>query len=160
MDETAIITDGGDSDGGQELLTARRLERPIRPFRHWLNFRTGSAIAPAEEDVAIPASGDHGSAAAICFMMHGFFGYAREVYGLRPEDYEVWFVDRLERTFMRLKAFGAEEVDPGERFHVPWWGRVPAEWPTRDGDPDAGAGPPAGGHRAPFRNPGEIRDVR
>jgi hypothetical protein len=119
---------------GDRSATSVAFERPWKPFHRWLSFRTPpGGKAPSVEEVAIPASGDDGAdgaGAAICFLMHGFLGYARELYGLSAEDYEVWYVDRVSRFFIMLKPWGESEIDPGTRYVARWWDPVPDSWPS------------------------------
>jgi hypothetical protein len=109
-------------------------ERPRRPFHCWLSFRCRKWPGKPVEEVGFPAVPDRSTTAAICFLSHGFYCYAREVYGVGPEDYEVWYVDRVSRFYMRVKPFGKTEIEPDSKSLVFWWGRVHPEWTQRERD--------------------------
>jgi hypothetical protein len=71
---------------------------------------------------------------AVACMVLGWFTFAKHAFGLDPEDFEVWYVDRVDKRFVRLKVAGASGLDPDVDFTVPGWQDVPEAWPPR-GEP-------------------------
>ncbi|MDR1080811.1 MAG: hypothetical protein LBQ79_07570 [Deltaproteobacteria bacterium] len=112
----------------EEISNSILLERPARPFHCWLSFRCGDWPALPAEEVGLPHLGSSGMGAAICYMTHGFFAYAMENRRMSPRDYEVWYVDRVAKVFLRLKSFGSAELDPDCKYSVPGWAAVSPDW--------------------------------
>jgi hypothetical protein len=127
----------------EEINNSIVLERPARPFHSWLSFRSRAWPETPPFEMGLPHMSSMGVGAAICYMTQGFFSYAMETCGGARGDYEVWYVDRVDKIFMRLKSFGSEEMDPDCKYSVPGWAKVPPDWNVKrkifdqpDGSPD------------------------
>jgi hypothetical protein len=126
----------------EELSYSVLFERPARPFHTWLSFRCRSWPDRTPDEVGLPAFARDEVGSAICYMMEGYLNYAKQNFGMNREDYEIWFVDRIAKIFMRLKNYGDSGVDPDCKYSVPGWSDVKTEWPPKVKIFDVPAGSP------------------
>ncbi|MDR1313402.1 MAG: hypothetical protein LBQ12_06810 [Deltaproteobacteria bacterium] len=117
----------------EEAVNGVTFECPARPFHWWLSFRGRDWPRIPADEIGFPVLGRDNLPAVIGTMMGGYFNYVQYTYGRSPEDYEVWFVDRVDKSFFKIKNIDEAVPILGVRnaYTVPGWVDVPADWPAR-----------------------------